>query len=339
MCRRRILLSYFSEERTCDCGNCDNCRRPPERFDGTVIAQKALSAIMRTGQNIGINLLIAILRGSQRYDIRNMGYDRLPTFGVGADLMVDEWSDYINQLIQLGLVEIAYDKGNKLTVTPYGMRVLRGQEKLVLSRYVAETKVDRKKDRQPQVSLDPTEQLMSQLKAVRTDIARRDGLQPYLVFSDATLMDMARKKPTDIDAFLQVSGVGEVKAVKYGKRFIAAIRAFEGMKRNVEQGTSLRETLILFNAGLTASQIASTKGIKIDTVHGHLAQLIDSDMITTYHTLLSAAAYKEIAETFARRPETAFEELRERHAPGIIRIAQAIARAVERKKERYDVVF
>lgn len=332
VCRRRILLSYFSEERTCDCGNCDNCRRPPQRFDGTIIAQKALSAVMRTGQSIGINLLIGILRGSQRYDIRNMGYDHLPTFGVGADLMQEEWADYINQLIQLGLLEIAYDKGNKLTVTPYGMRVLRGQEKLTLSRYVEESTSRRKKPEQPAIVLDPTEQLISQLKAVRSDIARRDNVPPYVVFSDATLHDMAVRKPTDLESFLQVNGVGEVKAVKYGRRFITAIRDFEGLGKGQMKGTSLRETLVLFNAGMTASEIAQTKGVKIDTIHGHFAELIDKDIITTYHTLISSSAYNDIKNTLAARPETAYEELRERHAPGIIRIAQAIIRAVDRKK-------
>jgi len=333
VCRRRILLSYFSEERTRDCGNCDNCRRPQERFDGTIVAQKALSAVMRTRQNIGINMLVAILRGSMRYDIRNAGYDRLPTFGVGVDLSAAEWYDYINQLLQLGVLEIAYDKANHLTVTPYGMRILRSRDKVTLSRYTDREESGRKKaaKKAPDVG-NETEQLIAQLKAVRTDIARLEGVPPYIIFSDVTLLDIAEKRPTDIDAFLKVNGVGEVKAVRYGKRFIAAVRSFEGLGNAVVEGTSLRETLILFNAGLSASEIASTRNLKIDTVHRHIVNLIDRDDITTYHTLISPQAYKEITDVYAARPQTAFEELREHHAPGIIAIARAVSRAVARKQ-------
>lgn len=137
VCRRRILLSYFSQESTDDCRNCDICRNPPARIDGTILAQKALSAVMRTGgKNIGVFTLINILRGSRRNDIVRAGYDRIPTFGVGADLGHYQWADYISQMIQLGVFEIAYDDANHLRVTPMGMRILRGAESLTLSQYV-----------------------------------------------------------------------------------------------------------------------------------------------------------------------------------------------------------
>lgn len=230
ICRRRILLSYFGEERNCDCGNCDNCRRPPERFDATVLAQKALSAVMRTDQKIGLTTAVAILRGSMRADIRAMGYDHLPTFGVGADLSYEEWVHYITQMIQLGLLELSYEKPNLLKVTPYGMRVLRGREPLTLSVYVAPQPRRRSAKSADAVAetlvTDPVEQLVAHLKRVRTEVALQQGLRPYLVFSDATLLDMARLRPTDLGAFLEVSGVGEAKAKRFGERFIGEIRRF-----------------------------------------------------------------------------------------------------------------
>ncbi len=134
VCRRRVLLSYFSEEAVQDCGNCDICLNPPVRFDGTVLAQKALSGVMRTQCNVGVFTLVDILRGSQRQELRQRGYDRLKTFGVGADLSREEWMDYLGQMIQLGVFEVAYERGNVLRPTPLGMRILRGEERLELSK-------------------------------------------------------------------------------------------------------------------------------------------------------------------------------------------------------------
>ncbi len=237
VCRRRILLSYFGEERSCDCGNCDNCRRPPERFDGTVLAQKALSAVMRTGQQVGVKMLVNILRGAQRSDIRLAGYDRLPTFGVGSDLLYEEWNDYITQMLQLGLLEMAYERGNRLNVTPYGMRVLRGSERIELSVCPPPQSYKMKKE-QAAVACsgvpDADTGLFEYLKSVRTEVARSCGMPPYLVFSDATLLDMARRRPTDMLGLLEVNGVGEKKAARFGPRFLRALaewRVTGGIKK------------------------------------------------------------------------------------------------------------
>ncbi len=326
VCRRRILLSYFGEERNCDCGNCDNCKNKPERFDGTILAQKALSAVMRTRQEIGIAMLINILRGAQRYDVRQAGYDLLPTFGVGADLMYEEWNDYINQMLQLGLLEMAYERGNKLNVTPYGMRILRGIERIELSVCPPPEALKSKKSAKKEivVSTDPVEQLFEQLKAVRSDISRKQGLPPYLIFSDATLLDMARRRPADLDAMLAVSGVGETKAAKYGRHFVQAIRRFEGLGGSTPKGTSVKETLILFNAGLSVPEIAESKGVKVATIQNHFAELIENGLVTSFHKLITADEYKDIAATLTSRPDTAYDELKQRYAPGLISIAKAI---------------
>ncbi|MDE5661708.1 MAG: DNA helicase RecQ [Muribaculaceae bacterium] len=338
VCRRRILLSYFSEERDCDCGNCDICRNPPSRFDGTVLAQKALSAVMRTGgTNIGVFTLNNILRGMRRSDIVRAGYDRIRTFGVGADLSQQQWNDYISQMIQLGVFEIAYDDANHLRVTPYGMKILRGEASLTLSTYVPpQAAAGKKQRREPAVSTDPVKQLFEQLKAVRTEIARKEGMAPYLVFSDATLLEMASRRPSTVEELLQVSGVGERKAVRFGRSFITAVRKFEGLSAASQQGTSLRETLILFNAGVQPAEIARIKNIKLVTVHTHLARLIEEGMISTYGSFISRKEYETITEEFERNPEGAYEALKERFDQGIIAIARAIKKSKSVAEEKAE---
>ena len=331
VCRRRILLSYFSEERDCDCGNCDICRNPPSRFDGTILAQKALSAVMRTGgTDIGIFTLVNILRGARRSDIVREGYDRIRTFGAGADLSQQQWNDYISQMVQLGVFEIAYDDGNHLRVTAYGMKILKGQATLALSTYVPPQPAAKTKGKAKaiieNVPTDPVQQLFEQLKAVRTDLSRKEGIPPYLIFSDATLLDMATRRPADIDGMLQVNGVGEKKAVRFGKRFLAAVRKFEGLAASSPAGTSLKETLILFNAGESLGDIASLKGVKIGTIHTHIAQLIEGGFINTFGSFISRKEYETIVNELQSNPEGAYDRLKEDFSSGIISIARAIGR-------------
>lgn len=328
LCRRRILLSYFGQESTCDCGNCDVCTNPPERFNGTVTAQKALSAVMRIGNSkIGVNTLAAVLRGERRADIIAAGYDRIKTYGVGADLPHTVWTAYITQMIQLGLLEIAYEDANHLRVTDLGLKVLKGLQTIELARYVApQARTTARKKAERPVHTDPVKQLFEQLKAVRTDMARKAGVPPYIIFSDASLMDMAARRPHDIDAFLQVNGVGEKKAVQYGRQFIAAIRKFEGLGAGTPTGTSLKETLVLFNAGVPLGEIASIKNVKLSTVYSHLAELIEGGLITTYGTFISRSQYEAVRQAYTQNPGTAYETLKATLDPGIIAVARAIMR-------------
>lgn len=337
VCRRRILLNYFSEERDCDCGNCDICARPPERFDGTVTAQKALSAVMRTGSRIGIYTLVGILRGIPRADLRREGFDRIKTFGAGADMSQNEWTDYITQMIQLGLFEIAYDDGNRLLVTEQGLRVLRGQAAIELARHVAPdygagTSRKNRKESGPVAETDPVKQLFEQLKTVRTDLSRTEGVPPYVIFSDASLMDMATRRPATIEDFLAVNGVGEKKAVRYGKRFLAAIRKFEGLSASPGSGTSLKETLILFNAGIPLGEIAAVKKVKLSTIQNHIAELIDKDMITTYGSFVSRSQCERVRSVFDTTPDEAYAILGAEMDQGTLAMVRAVLRAQDRRK-------
>ncbi len=331
VCRRRVLLSYFSEERDCDCGNCDICRNQPARFDGTILAQKALSAVMRTGGTaIGVFTLVNILRGQRRSDIVRAGYDTIRTFGAGADLSQPEWNDYISQMIQLGVFEIAYEDANHLRVTPFGMKILKGAAHIELSTHVPPqyNAKGRKGEKAipEETNTDPVHQLMEQLKTVRTDISRKEGRPPYTVFSDATLLDMATRRPTTLDEFLQINGVGEKKAATYGKRFLSAIRKFEGLGAGTPAGTSLKETLILFNTGMGVGEIAATKHVSTDTIYNHLAQLIEQGLITTFGTIISRKEYEDIVNELKTHPDIAYDVLKERYRSGMVAIARAIGR-------------
>ena len=233
-CRRRILLAYFSENLSENCGNCDICRNPPQSIDGTVIAQKALSAVYRLNEQVPMGMLIDVLRGSGRREIKQLGYDTIKTYGAGRDFSQWDWQHYLMQLINLGYLEVAYDAANVLRLTS------ASQEVLFKNRSVELIKPTSYKERQEQEQANaktkaPTQlkkerlrdELFEHLRQIRKEIAQKEGIPPYLIFSDATLEEMAFSKPQTEDDMLAVSGVGEKKLVQFGYRFIKAIRNYE----------------------------------------------------------------------------------------------------------------
>ncbi len=239
ICRRRILLNYFGENMEHDCGNCDVCRNPPERFDGTIIVQKALSAIMRADQQIGTRMLIAILRGNFIEGLTDKGYDKLKTFGVGRDIPQRDWQDYLLQMLNMGYFEIAYNEGNHLKITPSGAKVLYGQEKammVVIKREEQETKTKgkgKKKETEEKslfkvpISVPAGEEdqmLFEELRVLRKRLADQQAIPAYIVLSDKTLHLLAIQRPITLEEFGMVSGIGEYKKEKYGKEFVEVIK-------------------------------------------------------------------------------------------------------------------
>ena len=239
ICRRRILLNYFGEAMEHDCGNCDVCKNPPERFDGTIIVQKALSAIMRTDQQIGTRMLIAILRGSYSEELLQKGYDKLKTFGVGRDIPQRDWMDYLLQILNLGYIEIAYNEDNHLKITPSGAKVLYGQERatlVVIKREERESSKAKKKkvEKEEQKLFSVTtlsddgisKELFEKLRILRKKLADQQSIPPYIVLTDKTLHLLAAQRPTSMEEFGNVSGIGEYKKEKYGADFIKVIKEF-----------------------------------------------------------------------------------------------------------------
>ena len=238
ICRRRILLSYFGEVMDHDCGHCDVCRNPPQRFDGTVIVQKALSAIVRADQKIGSQVLIDILRGNYSPEIKQKGYAQLKTFGLGRDVPGRDWQDYLIQMLQLGYIEVAYNENHHFKVTPSGADVLFGRAKaslVVIQREETIFSSRGKKKKSTEASPSPylfgtpvtgAEELFEALRSLRKRLADQDGLPPYIVFSDKVLHLLVQQRPTTLEAFGNISGVADYKKKKYGKEFIAVIKQF-----------------------------------------------------------------------------------------------------------------
>ena len=224
ICRRRMLLSYFNEEPRGDCGNCDVCKNPPQKFDGTVIAQKALSAVYRTGENITMSTLIQILRGSHSASLRESGYDRIKTFGAGRDIPYGEWAEYIFQLLNMGCVDIAYDEGSALKLNDLSWKILKAETTVMLTR---PAEMEKKLDTIAAPAKAKTlgaDGLFERLRALRRELADKLNVPAYVVFSDRTLLEMAEARPRDEADLLSVSGVGEHKLARYGKAFLDAIR-------------------------------------------------------------------------------------------------------------------
>lgn len=224
ICRRRVLLSYFSEPCARDCGNCDVCLNPPVRFDATILAQKALSAVLRVGERVGVSMLVDILRGSSKADLIRLGYDRIKTYGAGRDLSAAEWRAYVMQMIQLGLFEIAYDHAGHLKVTPAGMQVVRGAAPVSLSRFFFERREPAHRPAPAARKSSPDALLVREIKRLRSDIAKISGILPYHVFSDKTILDIAARKPLSRAEFAEVFGIGETKTDRYWKPVTRLIR-------------------------------------------------------------------------------------------------------------------
>ncbi len=240
ICRRRILLNYFGETMNHDCGNCDVCKNPPERFDGTIIVQKALSAIARADEQIGTRTLIDILKGYASQEVIEKGYDKLKTYGAGRDVPGKDWQDYLLQMLNLGYFEIAYNENNHLKITEAGKKVLFGKERAQLVVIKREESYGKKGSAKENKTASPTplftptvfenedEGLFEALRQLRKKLADQLAIPAYIVLSDKTLHLLALKKPSDMEAFGEISGIGEFKKEKYGKDFLTVINEYLG---------------------------------------------------------------------------------------------------------------
>ena len=302
-CRRKILLNYFSETLGTDCGNCDMCRNPPTTFDGTLIAQKALSAVARARERLSIGLLIDVLRGMRNQAVISGGYDQIKTYGAGADLPYLDWYSYVHQLLNDGLFYIAYEEGYALKITERGQQVLKGELQVPLKKFQPSEKAEKPTRASKKAAADaataafgsPEARLFDLMKKLRKQIADEQGVPPYVVFTDLTLQEMAQEQPTNRVAMLAVSGVGMKRFENYGEAFIKLIlehgypRAvptaddspgsddFGPAPRTAAQKAADRDvngteevTLKLHLQGLSVDEIAAQRGLAHSTIGGHL---------------------------------------------------------------------
>lgn len=244
VCRRRILLNYFGETSECSCGNCDVCKNPPQHFNGSILVQKALSAIKRCNEEIGFTIAVDVLKGSVSTTIVAKGYDKLKTFGVGHDIPANDWQTYLLQMLQMGYIEIAYNEENHLKVTPLGEDILYGRKQALLSVIVREelriTKRKRKliMEEKTMDSVPDEDLLFEKLRELRKTIANEIEKPAYIVLSDKSLRVLASEKPTNLFLFGNIYGIGEHKKMQFGKRFVDLICNHLGVNRSPEPITS-----------------------------------------------------------------------------------------------------
>lgn len=290
-CRRKFLLNYFSEDLADDCGKCDNCTNEVERFDGTVIAQKALSAVYRTGQRFGLSYLVDFLRGSQAQAIRDE-HKNLKTYGIGSDLSKQAWFDHFKDLIAQGYLAQTEGAYPVIVLTEKSTEVLSGKTQVELRKVTA--KEEKKPKLVAEVSLPYIQELFDELRKVRTDFAKSENVPPYVVFSDATLVEMSTYLPQSDWELRKISGVGDLKFEKYGADFLRAIKDYclknnlvsridlKSPKRAKKQRTkrdsagkdTYQVSLELFRDGVSIADIARERGIQPSTVENHIARFV-----------------------------------------------------------------
>ncbi len=281
ICRRKMLLSYFGENYAKNCNNCDVCKNPPEQFDGTVLAQKALSAVYRLKEKVAAGMLIDILRGSLNQKIQQNNYHRIKTYKAGADTKYADWQRYIMQMVNMGLLEIAYDKGNALTLTEASSDVLFNRHKVSLVKIEEEKKrVQTQAEYQKPVSKTERlkNKLFERLRILRKTLADKQNIAPYLVFNDATLEEIAQKRPVTKQEMLDVSGVGRQKLESYSQLFINEIIDFIATEQealDTMRGSTYIVTYDKLKKGKTIEQIAEERKLKPTTIYSHFAYLYE----------------------------------------------------------------
>ncbi|MBK8567512.1 MAG: DNA helicase RecQ [Saprospiraceae bacterium] len=306
ICRRKILLNYFNETMLENCGNCDVCKNPPQHFDGTIAAQKALSAVSRLNEQVGTGMLVDVLRGSKSYNLVSNGYDKIKTYGAGKDIRQDDWFFYLEQLINQGLLEIAYDDHSKVKLTEASRAVLFSGQKVELVKAEILQKRKEEEEAKTQIRTKRTlerervrDELFEHLRELRLDIAREKGVPPYIVFNDTTLEEMAAMRPTTEADLSQISGVGEQKLEAYGRAFLDAIQDFLLAKKDEGiriTGATYLETFRQYKQGATVDEIAAQRGISPLTVFSHLAHLYEKGENVNIWAFLNKAEAQRVAE-------------------------------------------
>jgi ATP-dependent DNA helicase RecQ len=328
-CRRKILLSYFGELVTKNCGNCDICKNPPLFFDGTVIAQKALSAIIRLQEKEPLPVIIDFLRGSKNAYIFEKEYQNLKTYGVGVDLSWYDWNQYLIQLINLGYCEIAFHKQNKIRLTTLAKKVLFEGEKVQLTT-VQKINIDKQEIKETK-SKSIANSLFETLRKLRYEISKEELVPAYVIFSDAALRQMETERPMSPEELLAIDGVGKAKLEKYGDAFIQVIQDFQKAKgaKKKKEATTYKETLELYKSGLSVEEIAQKRKLGLSTIMSHLAKLYVDGADIDLNPFISKEEVSQIAEAQIKLEspnalKPYFDYFEEKIDYGKIRLALAI---------------
>jgi ATP-dependent DNA helicase RecQ len=277
-CRRQGLLRYFGEQLEQACGNCDTCLSPVETWDATVVAQKALSTVHRTGQRFGVTYLVDVLLGKDNERIKRFGHDRLGVYGIGDELDSHQWRSVFRQLIAHNLLTVDIEGHGNLLLAESCRAVLRGEQTLMLRKESKQAKTARKGRKSYNTSKVSDSQLWESLRACRKQLAESNNVPPYVIFHDATLVEMVERQPQNREQFSRISGVGESKLEKYADDFLAVILSHIEQTNSVVTDTTA-ESLQLFRSGLDIEAIAQQRNLKPTTVYNHLATCIEQGEI------------------------------------------------------------
>ncbi|UCB54681.1 MAG: DNA helicase RecQ [Thiotrichales bacterium] len=277
-CRRQALLRYFGEQLDQACGNCDTCLSPVETWDATVAAQKALSAVHRTGQRFGVNYLVDVLTGKDNQRIKSFGHDRLSVYGIGDELDGHQWRSVFRQLIAHGLLSVDIEGHGNLCLTETCRPVLRGEQTLMLRKDSKQARSARKGRKSFNTSKASDNQLWDALRACRKQLAEDNNVPPYVIFHDATLVEMVERQPQTQEQFSRITGVGASKLEKYADDFLAVINAHNEQQQSATTDTTA-ESLRLFKSGMDIESIASERDLKTSTIYSHLATCIEQGEI------------------------------------------------------------
>lgn len=313
-CRRRVLLGYFGERLQQDCGNCDVCNDPPERFDATLEARKALSCVYRVGQRFGMRHVIEVLRGADTERIRKLGHDRLSTYGIGRELGEQEWTSILRQLIHHGYLQQDIANYSVLQLTEAARPLLRGETELQLARSrVRETRKSRQSGKPAPAGYD--EALFEELRQLRRELAEAEGKPPYIVFGDATLVQMAREKPLSDEDLLSINGVGRHKLDKYGQEFLDAIAAYcmaSGQTSQTLNGVE-QQAWQSYQQGMDLDTVADSLGKSPGECAAIFVRLLDSGHTIYPERLIAPGKYALVAALLEKGDgDEAWESLRTR---------------------------
>ena len=320
-CRTNFILNYFGEYRYEPCGRCDNCRTPPLKFDGTIHSQKALSAIIRAGESINIELLINVLRGSGAREIYSRGLNEIKTYGSGRDIPYLNWKSYITQMINQGLIRIDFTQGNVLQKTPSSMAVLKGERQVELVEFVKDK--DKKVKAKKVIKQNVDNALYEILRTWRNEEAQKNGIPAYTVLPNKTLEELSDVKPTMKGRLLDINGIGKMKFDRYGDKIVEIIRDYEvkegksteelGMSK-VKEGVSIEgfiqgveekvedkekmstyeETLLLYREGMSVEKIAEVRGLGERTIMGHLIKSYEDGEAVELEKMVDAVIRKKV---------------------------------------------
>jgi len=333
-CRRQALLAYFGEQLDKPCGNCDNCINPPETLDGTVIAQKAISTVYRSGQLFGTTYLIDILLGKKNERLLSNGHDKLSTFGIGTEFNANEWRRLFRQLIAQGYLTVDIEGHGSVKLTEECRALLRGEEKIQISKPSAsEVQTPKEKKSKKQSELQTWElPLFEALRELRIKLSKEQNVPPFVIFHDSTLESMAQIRPSTENELRYIHGVGEQKLERYGKQFLEVIaqhRLPEVLSNNLPD--TIKQTLFFHQQGKSINDIADERDLQTSTVYSHFADAIEFGLLDVMDVIhLEDEEYKEIMDTIdlldaktEGKIKPVYEALDEQYEYGILKCVMA----------------